>query len=170
MKPETSSRHGHPRTLVVGIGNPIMGDDGVGIHVLRRLRDATSSPHKDLEFKELGIGGIKLVEEILDYENVFIIDAIESVTTIGDINEFSPEQFKSTYHETAPHDVNFITALEFYRKMQPHRIPKTIRIFTISIKNEFDFKERLSPPIQQAAERLIVLLSDEISRTPHPNR
>jgi len=142
-----------------------MGDDGVGIHVLRRLRDDTPSPHEDLEFKELSIGGIKLVEEILDYETVFIIDSIESATTIGDINEFSPEQFESTYHESAPHDVNFITALELYRKLQPHRIPKTIRIFTISIKNEFDFKEKLTPPIQQAAERITALLSDEISRT-----
>jgi len=140
-----------------------MGDDGVGIHVLRRLRNNSATlTCEDLEFKELSIGGIKLVEEILDYESVFIIDAIESTTAIGGISEFSPEQFKCTYHESGPHDVNFMTALELYKKLQPHRIPKTIRIFTVNIKNDFAFKEELTPTIQAAAVQLTDLLKKEI--------
>jgi len=148
--------------LVVGIGNPIMGDDGVGVHVLRRLRGNTS-PGTNVEFKELSVGGIKLVEEILDYKTVFIIDSIESAP-VGSINEFSPEQFNGTYHETAPHDVNFITALELYRKLQKDRIPERIRIFTVGIHNEWFFKEDLTPPIQAAASRLSELLINELSR------
>jgi hydrogenase maturation protease len=147
----------------VGIGNPIMGDDGVGIEVLRRLKENTS-PRADLDFKELSVGGIRLVEEILDYKAVFIIDSIESATREGDINEFSPEQFNNTFHESAPHDVNFITALELYKKLERHRIPEEIRIFTINIKTEFVFKETLSPTIEAAASRLTQSLDNKINR------
>ena len=147
----------------MGIGNPIMGDDGVGIEVLRRLKENTS-PRADLDFKELSVGGIRLVEEILDYKAVFIIDSIESATREGDINEFSPEQFNNTFHESAPHDVNFITALELYKKLERHRIPEEIRIFTINIKTEFVFKETLSPTIEAAASRLTQSLDNKINR------
>ena len=149
--------------MVVGIGNPIMGDDGVGIHILRRLREKI--PRTDVDFKEIGVGGIKLVEEILDYKTVIIIDSIESSNPPGSINEFSPEQFSNTYHEAAPHDVNFITALELYKRLQQDRIPKTIRIFTIAIQNQWTFKSDLSPSIQVAAARLTELLINELKET-----
>jgi hydrogenase maturation protease len=138
-----------------------MGDDAVGIHVLRQLREKVQ-PRPGLEFKELSVGGIKLVEEILDYHTVFIIDSIESATTVGNINEFSPEQFHNTYHESSPHDVNFMTALQLYKKLEPTRIPEKIRIFTIDINSEFVFKEKLTPAIQASASHLTQLLAKEI--------
>jgi hypothetical protein len=61
--------------------------------------------------------------------------------------------------------VNFITALELYKKLEPKRVPERIRIFTIDIKNEFEFKETLTPPIQEAASHLVEILGDEINRT-----
>lgn len=138
-----------------------MGDDGVGIHVLRHLRESTP-PQADVEFKELSVGGIKLVEEILDYKTVFIIDSIESTAPGGTVNEFSPEQFNNTYHEASPHDMNFITALQLYKKLQRDRIPERIRIFTIGIQQQWIFNDQLTPPIQAAASHLSDSLTKEI--------
>ena len=67
----------HTTILLVGLGNPIMGDDAVGIHVVRMLKDRNRG-RADLEFKELSLGGLGLVEEILGYERVFIIDSVAS--------------------------------------------------------------------------------------------
>ena len=64
-------------TLVVGLGNPIMGDDAVGIHVIRRLKEKNTAK-LGMEYKELSLGGLRLVEEILGYEKVFIIDSVAS--------------------------------------------------------------------------------------------
>jgi hydrogenase maturation protease len=140
-----------------------MGDDGVGIQVLRQLRERIP-PRADVEFKELSVGGIELVEEILGYRRVFIIDSIESHSGYGEINEFAPEQFKGTCHESSPHATNFMTALELYKKLEPKRIPHKIRIFTIGIQSEFTFRESLSPSIQAAAAELTTRLAREIGR------
>jgi hypothetical protein len=60
--------------------------------------------------------------------------------------------------------MNFITALELYQKLEATRIPEKIRIFTITIKPEFTFKESLTPTIQAAASHLTELLINEINR------
>lgn len=151
--------------LLLGLGNPIMGDDGVGIHVVRILKGKIP-PRDDLEIKELGMGGLKLVEEMLGYQKVFIIDSIESpAPEIGSIREFSIEDFKETQQASAPHLMNFATALELYKRLEPSEIPESVRIFTISINPEFTFKETLSPHVQKAASELADLVAHEIERT-----
>jgi len=141
-----------------------MGDDGVGIHVIRMLKKSLA--RDDLEFKELSVGGLKLVEEILGYEKVFIIDSVDmDDRQIGRIREFSPEQFKATEQPSpSPHVLNFATALELYKRLEPSKIPSTIRIFTIDIDPDFTFRESLSPPIQKAAANLVEIIVQRIEQ------
>lgn len=153
------------KTLLLGIGNPIMGDDGVGIHVVRILKQQLGT-RDELEFKELSVGGLKLVEAILGHENVIIIDSYASTTLEqGRIREFAPDQFKETLNITSPHDTNFATALELYKNLQPERIPKKITIFTIDINPTLTFSEKMSSPIQKAASKLADVIMHTIE---HP--
>jgi len=141
-----------------------MGDDGVGIHVLRILRQRLLT-RSELEFKELSVGGLKLVEAILGHKDVIIIDAYASTATEqGRIREFTPEDFKGTLNITSPHDTNFATALQLYKTLQPEKIPKSITIYTIDIQPSFTFNEQLSPPIQEAASKLAELITCKIKQ------
>ena len=149
--------------MLVGLGNPIMGDDAVGICVVRILKEKIKG-RADLEFKELSVGGVGLVEEILGYEQVFIIDSIASAETPGKIREFSPQDFKDTEYASSPHSTNFATALELYKKFNTGTIPRMIRIFTVDINPEFSFREALSPPVQRAAFELAELVGNEIEQ------
>jgi len=136
----------------------------VGIHVLRMLKKILA--RDDLEFKELSVGGLKLVEEILGYEKVFIIDSVDmDDRQIGRIREFSPEQFKATEQSSlSPHVTNFATALELYKRLEPSEIPGTIRIFTIDIDPAFTFRESLTPTIQEAAANLVEMIVQRIKQ------
>lgn len=142
-----------------------MGDDGVGIHVVRMLKEKIPE-RDDLVFKELSVGGLKLVEEILGYEKAFIIDSVNMEhRQIGRIREFSPEQFKTTEQSyPSPHVTTFATALELYKRLEPSKIPGTIRIFTIDIDPDFTFREELSPTIQEAAANLVEMITQHIKQ------
>lgn len=140
-----------------------MGDDAVGIHVVRMLKDKFQG-RADLEFKELSLGGLGLVEEILGYEHVFIIDSVSSTGTPGKIHEFSPDHFKSTKYASSPHSTNFATALELFKSVENSGIPDNIRIFTVDISSEFTFREALSAPVQQAVYELAELVGQEIEQ------
>jgi hydrogenase maturation protease len=153
------------RRLILGIGNTIMGDDGVGIYVVRMVKDRTRS-RADLQFKELGASGFKLVEEILGYDEVIIVDSYASTEAdTGQIREFSPEDFEDTVHASSPHGANFSTALELYRNLQPDKIPKKIRILTIDIHPADTFGESLSGRVQDAAAKLAEMIVREIGQT-----
>jgi hydrogenase maturation protease len=141
-----------------------MGDDAVGIHVVRTLRHRLSS-RSDLDFKELSVGGLKLVEEMLGYRRVFLVDSVESNSSqVGQIREFSPKEFKAREQVSAPHVTDFATALELYKKLEPGNIPEIIRIFTIDINPEFAFREGLSPRIEEAASKLVELIFREVEK------
>jgi hydrogenase maturation protease len=152
------------KLLILGIGNPIMGDDGVGIHVARKIRDRFQAEN-DIEVKELSVGGLKLVEEILGYDEVIIVDSYAADDILpGQIREFKPEEFKETVHVSFPHGTNFATALNFYRELDPLRVPKRIRVFTIDITPTLEFREGLSQPISTASAELTVLITREIDK------
>lgn len=142
-----------------------MGDDGVGIHVARMVKDRLRS-RTDLEVKELGVGGLKLVEEMLGYEEVIVVDSYASHDSeSARIREFAPEQFQDTLHPSSPHGTNFATALQLYRRLTPERMPRRIRIFTVDIHPTLSFGEAMSTPIREAASRLAESIVHQIERT-----
>jgi len=151
------------KRLLLGIGNTIMGDDGVGIYVVRMVKERLQS-HPDLQVKELGVSGFKLVEEILGYDEVIIADSYDAQDAeAGRIREFAPEDFEDTLHASSPHGANFATALDLYRNLQPERIPRRIRIFTVDVHRTDTFEERLSKPVREAALRLTDTIVREIA-------
>ncbi|MFJ3103590.1 hydrogenase maturation protease [Streptomyces sp. NPDC086835] len=63
-----------PRTLVAGVGNIFLGDDGFGVEVARRLAEEELPP--DVEVADIGIRGVHLAYQLLDgYDTLVIIDA-----------------------------------------------------------------------------------------------
>ena len=119
----------------------------------------------ELEFKELSVGGLRLVEEMLGFERVFIVDSIDGDDSqIGQIQEFSPDDFKTTQRSSAPHVTNFATALELYGRLEPNKVPRNVKIFTIGIHGESRFHEGLSPRVEEAALKLADLIAREIEQ------
>jgi len=151
-----------PTILVLGVGNPIMGDDGVGIHTVRMLKKRVR-PRVGLEFKELGVGGMRLVEEFLGYDEVVLVDSYASEDAEpGRIREFAPEQFEDTVHTSSPHGTNFASAIKLYKTLQPQKIPKRIRIFTVDINKTETFSDKLSSQVERAASQLADIITRAI--------
>jgi Ni,Fe-hydrogenase maturation factor len=74
-----------------------------------------------------------------------------------------------TIHPGAPHGINFATALEFYKNLEPERIPKSIEIYTIDIESELNFGEKLSPTVEKAADELVNLIVGELTQRKRHN-
>jgi hydrogenase maturation protease len=120
----------------------------------------------ELEFKELSVGGLRLVEEMLGFEKVFMIDSIEGDDPqVGQIREFSSNDFKTTQRSSSPHVTNFATALELYSRLEPNKIPGNVRIFAIGIHGESTFREGLTPRVEEAASKLVDLIAREIEQS-----
>jgi hydrogenase maturation protease len=141
-----------------------MGDDRVGIHVAKTIQ-ARIPQTLNIQFKELSVSGVRLVEEILGFDHVIIVDShTGSETEPGRIRKFTVDDFMDTIHPGAPHGINFVTALEFYKNLEPENIPKSIEIYTIDIESELNFGEKLSPTVEKAADELVNLIVGELTQ------
>ena len=106
-----------------------------------------------------------VVEEILGFDHMIIVDShTGSETEPGRIRKFTADDFMDTIHPGAPHGINFVTALEFYKNLEPENIPKSIEIYTIDIESELNFGEKLSPTVEKAADELVNLIIGELSQ------
>lgn len=99
------------RTVVIGLGNPLMGDDGLGLAALARLRDEWNVP-ADVDLVDGGTWGMNLLPVIEDAGRVLLIDAINADTSPG-TEVMVPRQRLPRYLATkiSPHQVDMADVL-----------------------------------------------------------
>jgi len=81
------------RILIVGLGNLLLGDEGVGIHAVRELEERALPPQVDVV--DGGTAGLNLLDLMQGYERVIILDAVEAGEEPGTILRFTPQDVTS---------------------------------------------------------------------------
>jgi len=149
------------KTIVLGVGNQILGDDGVGIHVTNELKKRVNDPN--IVIDDAVTGGMNLLELLLGYDKAIIVDAVK--TNEGETGEVKriPLNNFSTMHSCNPHDVSLIEAIEVAKKMGEERIPKEIIVIGIMMKEiPCEFGEKLSNEIAAAVPKAVDMTLNEI--------
>ena len=152
------------KILVLGIGNDILTDDGIGPKICEYLKEKFQ--HHLIDFEKLNIGGLDILEFIQDYQTVIFIDAIKTKDGhIGDVNLYTPDNFKETLHLSNLHDTNFITALELGKSLH-FKIPPRMFIITVEIKEDMVFSEyfteELTMKYADVKQKVVELLKELI--------
>ena len=152
------------KTIILGIGNQILGDDGVGIHVANEVKKHIDNP--DITIDEAMTGGMNLLDLLLGYEKAILIDAVKSDDGAqGEVRRISIGDF-NTMHSCNPHDVSLIEAIDIAKKMGETRIPKEIIIIGIMMKNiPYEFGEDLSKEIAAIVPEAVNLTLKEVDKT-----
>ena len=148
------------KTLILGLGNTILSDDGVGPQVAAQLNCLLNNENTTVV--ESGIGGLELIDLLTGYDRAVIIDAIQTVGgEPGQIYRLDAKALDCTRHTASPHDVNFATALEFGNKLGIP-LPQEIIIFAIEAGEVNKFSEECTPEVQQAIPKCIELILREL--------
>jgi len=150
------------KTIVLGIGNPILQDDGVGLHVIAALRDQVHSP--DVTIETAYTGGMNLLDVIREYEKVILVDAIKHKgSRNGEVKRFVlPEA--SSLHSSNPHEVSLSEALLLARRLGEHPLPNEIIVIGIVVENTHDFGEQLSREVAAAVPTAVQMVLGELRR------
>lgn len=151
------------KTLVVGLGNPVLTDDGVGLHAVAALTDRLP-PAADLETTTLCRGGLALMEELVGYERAVIVDAIRTGAPPGTVHVLRLHDLP-TQHSASNHDANLATALQFGRQAGV-RLPADDDIALIGVEaaDVETFGERCTPPVQAAIPAAIDAVLHALNR------
>ena len=146
------------RTVVIGLGNPLLGDDGVGWRVvdeveglLRTARNAGRSI-PDVVVERLGVGGLMLMECLTGYEAAILVDAAEFPNRpIAEVRSccFDDLADFAAGHLDSAHDASLKTALALGRRLGAS-LPDRIETVTIQVRSTDVFSEELSPEVTGA--------------------
>ncbi|HEY5270817.1 MAG TPA: hydrogenase maturation protease [Anaerolineales bacterium] len=146
------------KTLVIGLGNPILGDDGVGWRVVEEIARKTANK-PDVEVDCVSLGGLSLMERITGCERVILVDSIfTGEKPIGTVSLFLLTELPdlSSGHTTAVHDTSLRNALKVGRSMDI-LLPRDEEVFIVAIEaeNVYDFSETLSPVVEAAVPQAV---------------
>ncbi len=138
------------RKLVVGIGNPILGNDSVGVRVAEKLRN---------EFDVKIATPTTLIEAISGYDRVVIVDAICGFGKIGEIFEI---EIAENLDIRLSHSIGIMEMLSIAKAIHPDRIPGDIRIVAVEI-GEIRIGEELSEDVERAVDKAAKVIRDLLS-------
>ncbi|MCK4352348.1 hydrogenase maturation protease [candidate division WOR-3 bacterium] len=167
------------RTLVFGLGNPILSDDGIGIRVVQEIRNhlpagkagksEIRNQNTEIEFKEGSIGGLSILDEIDGYDRLVIIDSIKTEKgKLGEVYKLEiptkscgrNQEIAST-HLSNSHGIDFLTAIKLGKKVG-YKIPKIIDIYAIEVENNTTFNEKCTGKVEASIPRIAQEIMREI--------
>jgi hydrogenase maturation protease len=156
----------HPRTIVIGLGNPLLGDDGVGWRVADRveelLRANPAGYARGVEIDRLGVGGLALMERLTGFDAAVFVDAAEfrdrpigevRTRSLAELEEYGPG------HLDSAHDSSLAAALALGRRLGAH-LPDRIEVVTIQVRSNDVFGDVLSPAVAAAVPAAVALVMD----------
>jgi hydrogenase maturation protease len=148
-------------TLVVGLGNPILGDDGVGWRVAEDVRARLD--HRDVDVLCLSLGGLALMENLAGYRRAVIVDAMTTGAAPGSLHRITARGLDElgVQHTASVHDLSLLAALAFGREMGL-ALPEDIRVVGVEARPEFDFGEALSEPVRNAVPLAVAAVMEAL--------
>lgn len=138
------------RTIVIGLGNPLLRDDSVGLRVVQSLRPLLEAD-KNIVVEEDYWGGLRLMEQMVGFDRAVIIDAIcTAQERPGTVMRLEPNGIP-TQRSASAHDVNLPTALALGRQAGAHLPPdENILLIGIEAEDVLTFDENLTPAVESA--------------------
>jgi hydrogenase maturation protease len=148
-------------TLVLGIGNLLMGDEGVGVEVARRLAELPLPP--DVEVLDGGTGSFVLLEPMRRAGRIILIDAALDPTPPGTVRRLTPRFSRDYPRSLTAHDIGLKDLLDAFHLLGD---PPEVVLFAVSVRSPTDPRLELTGPVAAAVPEVCRQVLAELVRPP----
>lgn len=148
--------------VLVGLGNPILSDDGIGLRIAGAVREHLQDNPlaKRVDIKEVAVGGLSLAELLVGYPRAVIVDAIMSEGGApGTIYQLTLSDLPGTLNMASSHDTNLSTALHALRRFGAD-VPSddAITIVAVEASDVWTFSEGCTPQVEASLSEAVALV------------
>lgn len=171
-----------PRILIIGLGNPLLGDDGFGWQVASRVEYALQNQSNAIgegetrssmvkptssaivEVERLAVGGLRLMEQMIGYDAAILIDAITlGQQPVGSLYTYSLESLPAypVGHLYSAHDTTLQVALEMGHNLIA-KLPDPIWVIGVEVEPTFVFSENLTPSVMAAVPCAVQMVLEKL--------
>ncbi len=151
-------------TVVIGVGNVLLGDEGVGVHIVNRLK-RLSLP-KGVEIVECGTAGLRILNAMEEARKAIVVDAVRMGAPAGTIHHFSLGDSvteDTSLRLTSLHELDLVAAIKIGRLVAACKLPEEIVV--VGVEPEvLGTSMELSPPVRRAIPEAIDVILEELRR------
>ena len=148
------------KTVVLGLGNPILSDDGVGVRIAEELQDRVD--RREVTVMEASLAGLSILDLLAGYDRAIIVDAIQTVGgKAGQVYRLSPDVLDTTRHAASPHDIGVGIALELGSRLALP-LPREMVIFGVEVADVETFSEECTPEVREAIPICVGMIMEEL--------
>jgi len=142
-----------PRVLLIGLGNDILTDDAVGLHVVSELRRELAG-HPAIDTRETTEMGLALLDFITGYRAVVIVDSIQTGKAApGSLHEFDAGGTDQLIGRT-PHFLGVSETLALGRHLGLP-MPQQVKVFAVEVEDPFTLGTGLTASVQSALPGIV---------------
>jgi hydrogenase maturation protease len=150
--------------MIYGWGNPIFGDDGIGIQVAKSLKQRLISDGIKVEWSSSS--PFSVVEKLLDNKKVILIDAyLTEDREEGEIIDFEITKTQNGSEILTPHTASISEVIKIYQQLYPDRFPESIHVYGICIRSP-ELAGAFSNIIEDKIGLIVNLILDELGVSP----
>ena len=148
------------KVIVLGIGNLLLKDEGVGVRAVQKLMKEID--HPDVEFVDGGTSGLDLLPLFERCRYLFVLDCVRGGKKPGTIYKFGISEIddKRTPFKMSAHDFNLIDTISMARAIQ-EKLPEII-IYGVEPES-IEWGLELSPAVAGALEKLLLKVKGDLS-------
>ena len=152
--------------LVMGLGNPLFGDDGVGWRIAEQVQRVVDGLALPVEIDFFSVGGLRLMERMEGYTRVGLVDAIVTggqpmghvfCAVLDDLPDLTAG------HLSSAHDTTLQTALKLGRELGV-LLPAEVHIVAVEARQVYDLTEELSPAVAAAVPHAVQRVIETVSQ------
>lgn len=148
------------RILVLGLGNPILSDDGVGIYITQAASFLFS--HSQVTYQESSLAGFGFLDTISGFDRIIIADSINwQKNPPGTVIVLKTEDLKGQPYLRNFHNLSLAGTLTLADQMGVPR-PKEIVIFAVEVKDCSTFSERCTPEVERAIPEVAQMIVEQL--------
>jgi len=147
-------------TRIIGLGNSILTDDGVGIHAVREIRRCLerTCPGADVDIVETEVGGFSLMELMSGWNRIILVDSIQfDDLEPGTVVRINPADLHTSLRLRSVHEIDLPTVLELGRRLGLP-MPEDISVIGIQAKDALTFGERLTDEAERGLKEAVNII------------
>jgi hydrogenase maturation protease len=148
------------RTLILGLGNPILSDDAAGLQAARLLHELIGG--QDVDLVEEAVAGMRTVQLLSGYDRAVVIDVVQDEARVGEVWRLDPDDLEGGSSAAPSHGIGLGQALRLGQLMDLP-MPEQVLIYGIAAADTTTFGERLTPKLEEALPTIVRRIAADLS-------
>jgi hydrogenase maturation protease len=152
-----------PGAVILGMGNPLLSDDAVGVRLASHLRGRVGERPGLTWVEECSVGGLNVLDLLAGHDRAVVLDSIRAGGAPGCWYRLDARSLHRTVNLTGVHDANLATALELGRRVGL-RLPadEEIHLFAVEVRDNLTFSERMTEALEDRFPELAAEICAEV--------